>query len=53
MAESDASNYRMMSVQADAVKPPAGALNPNEFQEFKLIKKDKLTHDTMLYRRAN
>ena len=38
------------NAQADATKPPTGALNPNEFQEFKLIKKDKLTHDTTLFR---
>ena len=36
--------------QADAAKPAAGALNPNEFRAFKLIKREKLTHNTSLYR---
>eukprot|EP00195_Chlamydomonas_chlamydogama_P016022 CAMPEP_0202889976 /NCGR_PEP_ID=MMETSP1392-20130828/509_1 /ASSEMBLY_ACC=CAM_ASM_000868 /TAXON_ID=225041 /ORGANISM="Chlamydomonas chlamydogama, Strain SAG 11-48b" /LENGTH=297 /DNA_ID=CAMNT_0049573441 /DNA_START=119 /DNA_END=1012 /DNA_ORIENTATION=- len=35
--------------EADA-KAPEGALNPNEFKAFKLIKKEKLTHNTNLYR---
>ena len=40
------------NAQADAAKP-SGALNPNEFQAFKLIKKEKLTHDTALFRWVN
>lgn len=43
-------NERMGFV-AEADKPtrPVGALDPQDFKEFKLIAKKKLTHDTFLY----
>ncbi len=38
------------AAQADAAAASAGALNPNEFRALKLIKKEKLTPNTNLYR---
>jgi cytochrome-b5 reductase len=40
---------QQFSVLADA-SAPAGALDPNNFKAFKLIKKDQLTHNTFFFR---
>lgn len=34
---------------ADVSRPTIGALNPQEFKDFKLVAKKKLTHDTFLF----